>query len=163
MKTRYLSIAAAVAASLAWNVAAQTIEAAAPADPSGAAAEQATAPVDPSSAMPPEQAAAYGGSMMSPEQMQQAQACMADVDQAELKAFEQRANQMQASVSALCASGKRDAAQQEAITFGREVSSTPTMQKMRECSEMMQGVMPGMPAMHNYTASEGDKKHICDQ
>ena len=97
------------------------------------------------------------------QQMQQAQACMADVDQAELKAFEQRANQMQASVSALCASGKRDAAQQEAITFGREVSSTPTMQKMRECSEMMQGVMPGMPAMHNYTASEGDKKHICDQ
>jgi len=72
MKTRYLSIAAAVAASLAWNVAAQTIEAAAPADPSGAAAEQAAAPVDPS-AMPPEQAAAYGGPMMSPEQMQQAQ------------------------------------------------------------------------------------------
>ena len=81
------------------------------------------------------------------QQMQQAQACMAGVDQSELKKFEQRTNQMEASVKALCASGKRDEAQQEAIAFGREVASTPTMQKMQECGKMMQGAMPGMPAV----------------
>ena len=70
MRTRYLSIAAAAAATLAWNVSAQVVEATAPADPPAAAAEQAAAPVDPS-AMPSEQAAAYGGAMMTPEQMQE--------------------------------------------------------------------------------------------
>lgn len=97
------------------------------------------------------------------QQMQQAQACMAGVDQAELKKFEQRANQMEASVNALCASGKRDEAQQEAIAFGSEVASTPTLQKMQECSKMMEGAMPGMPTPHDYADSEGDNKHICDQ
>jgi hypothetical protein len=97
------------------------------------------------------------------QQMQQAQACMASVDQSELKKFEQRTNQMEASVKALCASGKRDEAQQEAIAFGREVASTPAMQKMQECSKMMQGAMPGMPTPHDYAGSEGDTKHICEQ
>lgn len=97
------------------------------------------------------------------QQMQQAQACMADVDQSELKKFEQRANQMEASVKALCASGKRDEAQQEAITFGKEVASTPAMQKMQECSKMMPDTMPGMPTPRDYADSEGDNRHICDQ
>ena len=97
------------------------------------------------------------------QQMQQAQACMAGVDQAELKKFEQRANQMEASVKSLCASGKREKAQDEAMAFGREVASTPTMQKMRECGKMMEGAMPGMPSMHDYASSDNDNQHICDQ
>jgi len=97
------------------------------------------------------------------QQMQQAQACMAGVDQSELKKFEQRANQMEASVKALCASGKRDEAQQEAIEFGKEVASTPALQKMQECSKMMPSAMPGMPSPHDYADSEDDNKHICDQ
>jgi predicted lipoprotein len=96
------------------------------------------------------------------QQMQQAQACMAGVDQAGLKKFEQRANQMQSSVKALCASGKRDEAQQEAIAFGREVTADPSMQKMQECSKMMAG-MPGMPAIPRGAAGEDDNRHICDQ
>lgn len=97
------------------------------------------------------------------QQMQQAQTCMAGVDQAELKKFEQRANQMQASVDALCASGKRDEAEQEAMVFGREVVDAPAMQKMRECGKMMEGAMPGMPTMHDYASGENDNQHICDQ
>ena len=96
------------------------------------------------------------------QQMQQAQACMAGIDQSELKKFEQRANQLESSVKALCASGKRDQAQQEAMAFGKEVSSTPTMKKMRECGKMMEGAMPGMPTPQDY-ASEDDNQHICDQ
>lgn len=97
------------------------------------------------------------------QQMQQAQSCMEGIDQAELTKFEQRAKQMEASVKALCASGKRDEAQQEAMTFGREVASTPAMNKMRECSKMMEGAMPGMPNMHDYSSGESDDQHICDQ
>ena len=97
------------------------------------------------------------------QQMQQAQACMAAVDQSELKQFEQRANQLEASVKALCASGKRDQAQQQAIAFGREVTSSPAMQKMQECGKMMEGAMPGMPSMRDYASSGGENQHICDQ
>jgi hypothetical protein len=96
------------------------------------------------------------------QQMQQAQACMASIDQAELKKFEQRANQMDASVKALCASGKRDEAQEEAVAFARDVSNNPSMHKMQECGKMMSG-MPGMPSIPQGAAGEDDNRHICDQ
>jgi hypothetical protein len=94
------------------------------------------------------------------QQMQQMQACMAGIDQAELEKFGERAGQMESSVKALCASGKRDEAQQEAIAFGREVTANPSMQKMQECGKMMEGVMPGMPPG---APDEDDTRHICDQ
>ncbi len=96
------------------------------------------------------------------QQMQQAQACMAGIDQAELKKFEQRANQMDSSVKALCAGGKRDEAQQEAMAFARDVSHNPSMRKMQECGKMMAG-MPGMPTIPQGASSEDDNRHICDQ
>ena len=95
-------------------------------------------------------------------QMEKAQACMADVDQSELKKFEARANQMEARVKELCASGKRDAAEQEAMAFGREVSADPAMKKMQECGKLMQGAMPGMPGSAAQAAEEHKDSHICD-
>jgi len=95
------------------------------------------------------------------QQMQEVQACMAGIDQAELQKFGERANRLDASVKALCASGKRDEARQEAVTFAREVNSNPSMRKMQACSRMMAG-MPGMPAIPQ-VASEDDNRHICDQ
>lgn len=96
------------------------------------------------------------------QQMQQAQACMADVDQAELKKFEQRANQMEARVKSLCASGKRDEAEKEGIAFGKEVAGDPAMQKMQECSKMMAGAMPGIPATRQEAEAMHANRHICD-
>ena len=96
------------------------------------------------------------------QQMQQAQACMAGIDQTELKKFEQRAKQMDASVKALCASGKRDEAQEEAVAFARDMGNNPSMRKMQECSKMMSG-MPGMQAIPQSAAGEDDNRHICDQ
>jgi hypothetical protein len=95
------------------------------------------------------------------QQMQRAQACMAGIDQAQLQTFGERAERVDARVKSLCASGKRDEAQQEAVTFAREVNSNPSMLKMRECSRMMSG-MPGMPAIPQ-GPSEDDNRHICDQ
>jgi hypothetical protein len=68
MKSRYLSIAAAVAASLAMNVAAQTAPDAGSAPPAMASESEASAPA----VMPPEQAAGYGASTVSPDAMGQA-------------------------------------------------------------------------------------------
>jgi len=97
------------------------------------------------------------------QQAQKMQACMAEIDESDMKKFEQRANQMQAKVDALCASGKRDEAQEEGIAFAREVSSNESMKKMQTCSKMMEGTMPGMPTMLQDAPGEGDNQHICDQ
>jgi ribosomal protein L17 len=97
------------------------------------------------------------------QQAQKMQACMAGIEQSDLEKFEQRANQVQANVEALCASGKRDEAQQEGIAFAREMSSNESMKKIQTCSKMMEGMMPGMPAMLQDAPGEGDNQHICDQ
>jgi Skp family chaperone for outer membrane proteins len=96
------------------------------------------------------------------QQMQKMQACMAEIDLSEMEEFEQRANQMQAKVDALCASGKRDEAQEEGIAFAREVSSNESMKKMQTCSKMMQGAMPGMPTTRQEAADMVGNRHICD-
>jgi hypothetical protein len=97
------------------------------------------------------------------QQAEKMQACMAGIDQSELEKFEQRAYQLQAKVEGLCASGKRDEARQAGIAFAREMSSNESIKKMQTCSKMMEGVMPGMPAMLQAPSSEGDNQHICDQ
>jgi hypothetical protein len=104
---------------------------------------------------------------MSPEEMQQMQqmmmemqSCMANIDQAEMKALEQRANQFEVELKQLCAAGKRDEAQATAISFGQEMVSDPTVQDLRKCSEMMSGVMPVQPYMEPDKYLSAD--HICD-
>jgi type II secretory pathway component PulJ len=97
------------------------------------------------------------------QQMQEMQTCMQDIDQSRLEAFEQRATRAEAEVKSLCASGKRDAAQQEAIAFAREVSSDPDIQKMRKCTENMQDMMPRMPYMDQASEPDTSANHVCDQ
>ncbi len=94
------------------------------------------------------------------QQMQKMQACMQNVDQAKLKVLEQRSYQFEAEVKSLCDSGKRDEAQEKAISFGKEIVNDPTMQAMRQCSEMMKGMVPKMPFM----AQDKDRSshHVCD-
>jgi len=46
------------------------------------------------------------------EQMQMMEACMRNIDQAELKELERRTNQIEDEVKSLCASGNRDEAQE---------------------------------------------------
>jgi hypothetical protein len=97
------------------------------------------------------------------QQMQEMQTCMQDIDQSRLKAFEQRAIAVEAEVKSLCANGKRDAAQQEAIALAREITSDPDMQKMRKCTENMQDMMPGMPYISQASEPDTSARHVCDQ
>ena len=99
------------------------------------------------------------------QQMQKMQACMADVDQAELQALQQRGKALQAEVQQLCASGKRDRAQQRAMKGGLEIASDPTIKKLRECSGMMPSMakmMPKIPYAESPTDKEDSSGHICD-
>ncbi|MFA6162950.1 MAG: hypothetical protein WC685_05950 [Methylobacter sp.] len=93
-------------------------------------------------------------------QMQNMQTCMEGVDQTALQSFEQRSSQMDSELKALCASGKRDEAQQLAISFGQEMAKTSALQEMKRCGEMMKGVaMPNMPIVKD---TDYSIHHVCD-
>ena len=95
------------------------------------------------------------------EQAQKAQACMQDIDSSELNKLEQQGQQIEAEIKALCAAGKRDQAQSRAIAYSKEMMAMPTMQKMRECSELMRGMLPAMP--FDDFEEEFKNKNICDE
>ncbi len=95
--------------------------------------------------------------------MQKMQTCMQGVDQSQLQAFEQQASQIEAEVKSLCASGKRDAAQQQAVVFAQEVTGNPDIRKMMECGKMMNNIMPRMPFMDQADETDKSAGHVCDQ
>ena len=98
--------------------------------------------------------------------MQQAgkmQACMEGIDQTRMKALEQQASMVEARVKSLCTDGKRDDAQQEAVTFAREMSSDPEIQKIMECSKMMSDMLPKIPFADQASGSDTSAGHVCDQ
>jgi hypothetical protein len=95
--------------------------------------------------------------------MQEAQACMQGMDQARLDALSQRAEQVESEVKALCAKGERDAAEKKGLAFAMEVNADPEVQKMRNCSENMRGMMPPMPFMAQTDSPDTKDRHICDE
>lgn len=100
------------------------------------------------------------------QMMQQAQSmqnCMAKIDQAEMEAFQQKAETMDAEVKALCAEGKRDEAMARAMTFGKETAQSTIMQDMKKCGEGMKNLMPNLPKTAQVTDHNGKSRHICDE
>ncbi|MDP1773177.1 MAG: hypothetical protein Q8L15_12915 [Methylobacter sp.] len=100
------------------------------------------------------------------QMMQQAQgmaACMQNVDQAEMQAFEQRAKQISADTKALCTSGKRDEAMQLAMAFGKEMSSNKAMLAMKKCGDGMKNMMPKIAAAAQNDEPGKSGLHVCDE
>ena len=95
------------------------------------------------------------------EQAQKAQACMQNIDTSEFEKIEQEGRKMEAQIKSLCADGKRDEAQDQAIAYSRKMMSLPAMKQLRECSEMLRGMIPKMP-FDNFE-EEFKNKHICDE
>ena len=95
------------------------------------------------------------------EQATKAQACMQDIDTSEFEKLEQEGKKMEAEIRVLCDSGKREKAQDQAIAYSKEMMALPSMQKMRECSELMRGMLPKMP-FDNFE-EEFKNKNICDE
>jgi predicted transcriptional regulator len=98
------------------------------------------------------------------QQMQDAQACMEKIDQSELEALEKKANQFEAEMKSLCASGKRDEAQEKAMVYMKQIVNSPAVKEAKRCGEMMKGMMQGM--MQNMPLMNEDKdytkQHVCD-
>jgi len=92
------------------------------------------------------------------------QECMADVDQVALERFGREGEQMHAEVKALCAEGKRDAAQAKAMEYGMKVANDPAMKTMAECGKKMRDAMPQMQQTPGMPSEEELKnRHICDE
>ncbi len=92
--------------------------------------------------------------------MQEAAACMKNIDRSALEGLEEEGKKMEAEVGALCKSGKRDEAQDKAMEFAKEMMSRPELMKMRECGKMMAGMLPKMPFEN--LEDEMKNKHVCD-
>ena len=92
--------------------------------------------------------------------MQEAMACMKNIDRSALEGLKEEGKRMKAEVGVLCKNGKRDEAQDKAMAYGKEMMSRPELIKMRECGKMMAGMMPKMPFEH--IEEEKKNSHVCD-
>ena len=98
------------------------------------------------------------------QQAQTMQNCMANIDQTEMEAFQQKAEAMDAEVKALCAAGKRDAAMARAMDFGKDTAQSSIMQDMKKCGEGMKNMLPNLPKTARPTDdTSGKPRHICDE
>lgn len=102
------------------------------------------------------------------QQMQEAQACMEKIDQAELEKLEKKSHQFEAEMKSLCASGQRAAAQDRAMGYMEEVVNSPVVKEARRCGEMMDGMMNGMMQGMKQQGSlmtedkDYTNQHVCD-
>jgi len=92
------------------------------------------------------------------QQMQEAASCMEDIDLSSLEQMDRRGQQVQAEIKSLCARGRRSAAQDKAVAFGREVRRHPAMKKMLQCGRDM----GRMKSLLSQVYGEGNESHVCD-
>lgn len=93
------------------------------------------------------------------EQAQKMQECMGKVDQAAIQEMAMEGQAFEQKVKGLCAAGKRKQAMKEAMAYGKRIGKNKEVKQMRECSKLMQGMMPPMPIPE---APKDDGTHICD-
>ncbi len=98
------------------------------------------------------------------QQVEAMQRCFAGVDQNALEQLGNRGEAMGDELRELCEAGERDAAMSKATAFVKEMKASKDLQKVRECGEQAQQMMP--PSMRrkdkldDFLAMEG---HVCDQ
>ncbi len=95
--------------------------------------------------------------------MQQVQECMSNIDQTKLNELQTRSEQAKQNIDALCAQGKRDKAQKQAISFGKKITSDPTVQQMRTCGKMAEGAVPMTGMVETYDEETFANRHVCDE
>jgi len=98
------------------------------------------------------------------QKMQEAQACMEKIDQSELDALEKKSKQFETEMKSLCASGKRDEAQERAMVYMKEIVNSSAVKEAKRCGEMMKGAMQGMMQDMPFMNQDKDysSKHVCD-
>ncbi len=111
----------------------------------------------------------YPPMSMDPQQMQammqkaqQVQECMSKISEEEMRAVQEKMQQMQNEVDALCQAGKRDEAMEKAMDMAKQINQDPTLKQMKKCGEIMKGVIPPLPGIANLPEEGKPKRHICD-
>ncbi len=106
---------------------------------------------------------AQGYPGMDMAKMQEFAACMERIPQEDLDAIDKESRAFEQEIRSLCNAGQRDEAQRRAREFAQELLRDPTMVRMQECGTMMQGAMPGVPALVDIQLYEDlEQYHVCD-
>ena len=89
---------------------------------------------------------------------------MEKIDQAELDVLEKKAEQFEVEMKSLCASGKRDAAQEKAMVYMKEIVNSSAVREAKKCGEKMKGMMQGMMSDAPFMNQDKDysSQHVCD-
>lgn len=86
--------------------------------------------------------------------------CMENIDEAKVQEFEQRSQEFDNEVKALCAAGKRDEAEKKAVSYAKEIAIDPMMQQIQKCNKMMESMLSKMD--YNLKDADIDDRHVCD-
>lgn len=97
------------------------------------------------------------------QQAKEMQACMKNIDKSEMQAFEKRGRQMEAEIKSMCKAGNRSEALTKAIEFSKEVAASSTVNQLKQCGEMMKGILDGLPKMLQNYEEDNANRHICDE
>ncbi len=92
--------------------------------------------------------------------LQEAMACMKNVDMSVVKGLEAEGKKIEAELDALCQSGNLDGAQDKAMEYAMEMRDRPELQKLQECGKMAQGMLP--KGAFEDLLEEGKNRHVCD-
>ncbi len=95
-------------------------------------------------------------------QAEQMQKCMRNISQEEMAVMQGQAAQMQMEIKQLCKAGKRKEAMQRAMGFGREISQSSTMTKMKQCGQMIEAMMAQLPRFISKGREEDRDMDICN-
>jgi len=95
--------------------------------------------------------------------MSQMAACFQNIDQDRLEAMGKESKAKEKEIKQLCADGKRDEAQSEAMAFGQSLMNSEEFKQLQQCGEMGRSMMPDMS---RFTASDDEDgngpRHVCD-
>ncbi|NNL57206.1 MAG: hypothetical protein HKO71_05605 [Pseudomonadales bacterium] len=97
---------------------------------------------------------------------QQAQECLARVNQRAVQQLADEAKIVEQDIKHLCRAGNWREAEELAVTFGRRMSSDPDVVAMRKCGSAVAGILPKLPhtgAQAGEREGAAHRQHLCDR
>ena len=91
------------------------------------------------------------------QEMQKMQVCMSKIDMSPLQALEAESSSMEKEIKELCHQGKRDKAQNKAISYANKIMAMPSLVQMKECANNT-----AMEKMIDFDINDFKGKHVCD-
>ncbi len=87
--------------------------------------------------------------------------CMENIDQSRLQEYQQQSLALAAKLQALCASGKRDQAQQTVLEYHDKLENDPVLKAINTCMDMVEN--DSADGTDGDTSEPAGDAHICDE